>query len=47
MDKRNSLESNTFIEVIKGQKVVACIRRMDDIPEVLNHDKIKTIFVLN
>jgi len=47
VDKEKGFESNTFIEVIKGQKVVACVRRMDDIPEVLNHDKIKTIFVLN
>ncbi|MGF7186586.1 glycerol uptake operon antiterminator [Desulfitispora alkaliphila] len=37
----------SFEKVIAGQRVVASLRRIDDLGEVLNHKKIKTIFILN
>lgn len=38
---------NAFEKIISGQKVVASLRRMDDLNEILNHKIIKTIFMLN
>ncbi|MDW7675644.1 MAG: glycerol-3-phosphate responsive antiterminator [Bacillota bacterium] len=44
---RDEDAANIFEELLREQKVIACMRRVEDLPEVLNHSKIKNIFILN
>lgn len=43
----NTHDNKSFEEIIAGQKVVACLRRTEDLTEILSHRQIKTIFILN
>lgn len=38
---------NPFEKALSGQKVIAALRRIEDLHEILNHQQLKTIFILN